>query len=334
MHALVLEAPDFPPVYKKVDTPKPGEGQALVKLHAAALNHRDVWIMQGKYPGIKYPIVLGSDGAGVVDAVGPHEKVKILGREVIINPGINWGKDEAYQSKEFEILGLPENGTFAEYVTVPIENIHDKPEHLSMEQAAALPLAGLTAWRALMTRGQFKKGEKVLITGIGGGVALFALQFAAAAGAEIFVTSSSQKKIAQAIKLGARGGANYTEENWEEQITMLSNKPFDVVIDGAGGEGFATALKLLGPGGRAVFYGGTAGKWPKLLPQHLFYKQIEIKGSTMGSPKEFEEMLAFINEHKIEPVVSETVPLREGADAFLKMDRGEQFGKLVLKMTT
>ena len=249
-------------------------------------------------------------------------------------PRFNWGENERFQGSDFSILGLPDDGTFAEHVVVPIDNIHDKPEHLSMEQAAALPLAGLTAWRALMTRGQFKKGEKVLITGIGGGVALFALQFAVAAGAEVFVTSSSQQKIAKALKMGARGGANYKEDNWQEQLTMLSNKPFDVVIDGAGGEGFETAVDLLGPGGRAVFYGGTAGKWPKLLPQKLFYRQVSILGSTMGSPKEFAEMLAFVNTHKLEPQVSEVLPLRHGADAFLKMDAGEQFGKLVLKMTT
>jgi len=189
-------------------------GHAVVTLRAAALNHRDLWIQQGLYKDIKVPMILGSDGAGVVAAVGTASDDDWVGREVIINPALEWGRNPHAQGPNFRILGLPDPGTFAEQIVVPVANLAPKPAHLSWEAAAALPLTGLTAWRALFTRADLKTGERVLITGIGGGAALAALQFAVAAGAQVWVTSGSPEKLERARALGAAGGVNYHETDW------------------------------------------------------------------------------------------------------------------------
>jgi len=322
MKALVLTEPGTLE-YKDQDSVQSLEsGSVKIELKAAALNHRDVWIKKGRYPGIKYPMILGSDGAGI-DVQSSNE--------VIINPGLNWGDNPNYQSNQFEVLGLPSFGTFAQEVIVPASSILPKPEHLSWTQAGALPLGGVTAWRALMTKGKAKKGDKILISGIGGGVALFAFQYAVAIGAEVFVTSGSQQKIDRAIEMGAVGGVNYKDEDWEAQLKELS-KGIDLVIDSAGGTGTAAFVRLANPGGRIVMYGGTLGNMKDINPQKLFWKQISIMGSTMGSPKEFEQMVEFVCEHNLVPVVDEVFTLAEGNKAIQKMEAGTQFGKLVLEI--
>lgn len=244
-----------------IDAPKPvaGPGEVLVNLRSAALNHRDVFIQKGLYPGMKLPVILGSDGAGVVAEIGEGVDPVWRGQAVIINCSQYWGDNPKFYGPNFKILGMPDNGTFAEYVTVGVTYIHHKPAHLSFEQAAALPMAGLTAWRALMTRAGLRTSgldspEKVLITGIGGGAALYALQFAVAAGAEVWVTSGSDEKIAKARAMGARGGVNYRDSNWSKTLMTLTGGGragyFDVVIDSAGGPGFAKLIDAAAPGGR------------------------------------------------------------------------------------
>ena len=331
MRALVLDAIDSPPSCREADKPSLGQGEALVRIAAGALNHRDIYISKGQYPGIVTPIILGSDGCGVVEETtdGAHDWV---GQEVIINPSLSWGGDPRIQGPDFSILGLPRAGTFAEYVTVPIENLALKPAHLTAEQAAALPLAGVTAWRALMTRGAMQAGERVLISGVGGGVALFALQFALAGGAEVYVTSGSEEKIARAMELGARGGVLYSESGWRKKLSAEVPSGFDVIVDGAGGDGFGELARLLGPAGRLAFYGGTRGKWPEILPQHLFFRQVAILASTMGSPQDFEAMVAFVTQHEVVPVVDQCFALADGSSAFAHLNSGKQFGKVVLKV--
>ncbi len=319
MKALTLKGKDQPLAYEDVATPTAQAGQALVKIKAAALNHRDVWIQKGMYPGISYPAILGSDALGSYD-----------GRDVIINPNNNWGDDERVQDNSYTIMGLPSQGSFAEYVLVNEDRLAPKPPHLSDYEAAALPLAGLTAYRALFTRGELQTGERVLISGVGGGVALFACQFAIAAGAEVWVTSGSEDKIARAIALGAKGGVNYKSEDWPKQLKEQA-RGFDVIIDSAGGEGFGHLVKLCRPAGRIAFYGGTMGKFPPLSPQLLFWKQISIHGTTMGSDKEFGQMLDFVNQHQIVPIVDSVFDMSEGNAAFERMDKGLQFGKIVLR---
>ncbi len=187
-----------------------------------------------------------------------------VGREVIINPSLDWGGRESAQDEAFSILGLPRDGTLAEKISVPVANLSPKPAHLGWEEAAALPLAGLTAYRALFARAHLKAADRVLITGIGGGVALFALQFAVAHGATVFVTSSSGEKISRAVALGAAGGANYKEEGWAAALAR-AREPFDVIVDSAGGEGFNDLIELAAPGGASCFLAppaATRPAWP------------------------------------------------------------------------
>ncbi|MFN3344346.1 MAG: zinc-binding dehydrogenase [Chloroherpetonaceae bacterium] len=326
MNAAVLDGINLPLQLKSVETPSLSDNHAIVKLHAAALNHRDLWIQKGQYAGLKFPIILGSDGAGVVvESTDPNW----IGKEVIINPSLDWGESEKAQQKSFRILGLPDNGTFAEFVKIPVGNLYEKPAHLSWSEAAALPLAGLTAYRALFSRAHLQANEKVLITGIGGGVALFGLQFALAAGAEVWVTSGSDEKLAKAMSLGAKGGANYRNASWEQDLKSIG---FDVILDSAGGDGFLKLIELAAPGGRIVFVGATSGAPSSFPMPRVFWKQLSIFGSTMGSPRDFSHMLDFVNSNKVIPVVSDVLSLSSAEHALRKMNEASQFGKIVLQI--
>jgi len=329
MKAVVLEGKDEPLVVKEVPKPQLGEGEVLVQIKAAALNRRDYWITIGQYAGIKYPSILGSDGAGIVTEVGPDVNASWLNQEVVINPSHDWGEHPEYQSKQFKILGLPEDGTLAEYVKVKAQYLHHKPAHLTFEQAAAIPLAGLTAYRALFTKGRAKKGDKVLIVGVGAGTGSFALQWAKAAGCDVFVTSGSGEKIKAARELGACAGVNYKAQDWAEELKHLAGG-FDVIIDSALGKDFPKVIELCNPGARIVFFGGTAGNIPELNARPLFWKQIQLIGTTMGTGEEFESMLKLVSEHKIVPVIDEVLPLEQTQSAVDKMGRSAQFGKLVI----
>ncbi len=341
MKAAILEAPKTPIVIREAEKPVPGRGEVLVRINNAALNHRDVWIQKGLYPNIKTPIILGADGAGVVAEVGEGVAEYWLEKEVIINPSQHWGDNPAFYGDDFTILGLPDNGTFAEYISIDHHYLCHKPRHLSFVQAAGLPLAGLTAWRALMTRGGFKSGNrmsdhKVLVSGAGGGVALFVIQFAVAAGAEVWVTSSSDSKIRKAINLGVKGGINYKEPDWHYDLLAKAKAPrtgyFNTIIDGAGGSGFARLIDVAAPGATICFYGGTAGNITDLMPSKVFFKQLNIHGTTMGTPTEFEEMIRFVEENEIVPLVDEVFDLENAELALRRMASGEQFGKIVLQV--
>jgi zinc-binding alcohol dehydrogenase/oxidoreductase len=329
MKAIVLEAADKPLIFKEVEKPALNPGEVLVKIKAAALNRRDYWITVGKYAGIKYPSILGSDGTGIVAEAGSAAEQQWIGKEVIINPSHDWGNHPEYQSKEFKILGLPENGTFAEYVKVRAEYLYPKPHHLSWEQAAALPLAGLTAYRALFTKGRAAKGDKVLIVGVGSGTGTIALQLALAAGCQVFVTSGTGGKIERAKHLGAAAGVNYKSQDWAEQLQHLAGG-FDVIIDSALGDGFAKLLDICNPGARIVFFGGTAGNIPELNGRKIFWKQLQILGTTMGTADEFKAMVNFVNEHQLFPVIDEVLSLADAEKAVRKMENSTQFGKIVL----
>jgi zinc-binding alcohol dehydrogenase/oxidoreductase len=325
--ALVLKGVGQSLSLENVPDPTPESAEAVVAIRCAALNHRDVWIQKGLYAGLKFPIILGSDGAGVVIETGSGVDPAWRGKEVIINPSIAWGESERAQGKDFRILGLPDNGTFAERVKVPATQLVSKPAHLDFAHAAALPLAGLTAYRALLSRAGLVSGERVLVTGIGGGVALFALQFALAAGAIVYVTSGSDEKLARAKQLGAAGGANYRNESWFEDLKKVG---FDVIIDSAGGKGFSKLTELAAPGGRIAFFGATFGNPPELDMRRTFWKQLSLLGSTMGSPSDFAAMMRLVEEHKIQPLAETLYPLSEGNEALAAMDNARQFGKIIL----
>ncbi len=328
MKALVLtendiQLQDFP-------TPTPQAGEVLVKVKTAALNRRDQWAREGLYPGMTYNCVLGSDACGVVTQVGEGVEEAWLAQEVIINPNRHWGDDQAYQSKDYNILGMPSNGTFAEYVVVPSDRLHKKPAYLTDEEAAAVPLAALTAYRVVFTKGNLQAGQQLLVTGIGGGVAQFVAQFGMAAGAQVFATSGDNEKLDKMKELGLTGGVNYREENWHKALLKQSGG-FDLIIDSAGGKGFNLLLKTMKPAATLVFYGATLGG-PQLDMPRIFFGQYTIKGSTMGSDEEFAQMLSFIAQHQVKPIVDSVRPFDEIIEAFNDMRDGKLFGKVVVQL--
>ncbi|NKB36646.1 MAG: zinc-binding dehydrogenase [Gammaproteobacteria bacterium] len=316
---------------QEIETPQPAAGEVRVKLKTSALNRRDYWITIGKYPGVSCPCIAGSDGAGIVDAVGDGADASAIGKEVVVYPARAWGDSEEKCGPEFRVLGLPDQGTFAEYICVPESDIYDKPEHLNWEQAAAIPLAGLTAWRAVVTQAEVKSGHKVLVTGAGSGVSTFALQWAIGQGAEVYVTSGSAEKMEKAKALGASGAVNYRDEDFTKQLRKMSGG-FDAIIDSAGGDSLNAILDTLNPAGRFVFFGATMGTASTGLEiPKLFFRHIRIQGTMMGSPSEFAAMMNFVAENKIEPVVHEVLSMDEAVAAHELMENFSQMGKIVLR---
>ncbi|RJE19210.1 alcohol dehydrogenase [Aspergillus sclerotialis] len=315
---------------------------------AASLNHRDVFLRQHLYPGITFDVPMGADGVGTVVGAGPNvsDPQRWQGKRVILNPGVGWkdSPDGPEDPQGYRIMGgtkVYNKGTLQDYVAIEESEVEEAPEHLSDAEAAALPLTGLTAWRALISKAGERnsgKGAAVLITGIGGGVALMALRFAVARGADVYVTSSSEEKIKKAVELGAKSGVNYKEQGWEKKLLGMlpSGKgTFDAVIDGAGGDTVEKGAKLLKAGGVISIYGMTvAPKMPFLMQAVL--KNIDVRGSTMGSRKEFKDMVDFVKANKIHPVVSRVVQselddLTSLDSLFEDMKQGKQFGKLVIE---
>jgi zinc-binding alcohol dehydrogenase/oxidoreductase len=309
----------------------PGEGQVLVKIKRAAFNRRDVFITQGLYPGIELPRTLGSDGAGEVAGLGPGVGGPAVGTPVVIDPMLGWGPDPALWGKGNSILGMPHDGTFAEYVLVPAINVHPKPAHLSDDEAAAIPLGGVTAYRALITRGRITRDDVVLITGIGGGVQTFALLFAAYIGARTIVTSSSDDKLERAKALGADVTINYkTSEAWAKEARAAAGGGGpSLIVDSAGGDTFAQCLDIARPGARIVTYGGTAPR-SNVRMFSIFWKHLDILGTSMGSPEDFAGMLALFSEGKLKPAVDEVVAMTDAAAAAERMNLSVQFGKIVM----
>jgi NADPH:quinone reductase-like Zn-dependent oxidoreductase len=317
--------------YEEASVPVPKYNEVLVRLKASALNHRDVWILQGLYARIQVPVVLGSDGSGVVEDCGESVDKKWINQPVIINPALGWGTDPSAQQRDFRILGMPDNGTQAQYVTVPASNVVAKPDYLSYEEAAAIPLGGLTGYRALFAQGQLQKGQKVLITGIGGGVATLMMQMVFASGAELFVTSGSNEKIEKALNLGAKGGINYNVDDWANRLRQSNIQDgFDLIVDSSGGSGFLDLIELVKPGGRIICFGATAGNVPEINLRKIFWKQTRIQGTTMGNEQDFRNMVDFFQAKKITPVIDEIVPLSSYLQAYQRMMEASQFGKLVL----
>ncbi|CAO3621826.1 unnamed protein product [Cunninghamella echinulata] len=320
---------------KNTELKQPNSDEAVVAIQAAALNHRDVRILKGQYPAISPGSTIGADGVGIIQKITDGSFK--LGARVLINPGRGWIKDSRGPEGGYLILGLlPCIGTLTDTVNVETEELVACPEHLSTTEAAALPLAGLTAYRALFTKGKVQKGDHVLVTGIGGGVALFALQFAVAIGAHVYVTSSSPKKIQKAIEIGAIGGVNYKDANCISELKKLLNgNLLSAVIDGAGGTLYNQYAKVMRTGGIIVNYGQTTGGSGVNFSMVNVLKNIDLCGSTMGSRQEFKDMVAFVNQYKIKPIVSHVWQgLTENSihEAINTMRNGDQFGKLVLEI--
>jgi NADPH:quinone reductase-like Zn-dependent oxidoreductase len=331
MKALILNQNTYQFEVRQIDKPQVFNFHVLIRIKAAAINHHELWTIREKELKSDSDIIPGSDGAGIIEEVGDDVKHFSVGDEVIINPSINWGTNDRVHSREFEILGFPTRGTFSQFLLISEKYVHRKPMHLSFQQAAALPLAGLTAYRALFTKGELETNNTVLITGIGGGAALLALSFAVAARADVYVTSGSAAKLSRAVKLGAKGGVSYRDNTWGTQLKAMVDG-FDVIVDSAAGKGFRELTELCRPGGRIALFGRTAGHISDLNPKTIFWKQLSIHGTTMGNDREFEEMLALVASKKISPVIDSVFPAGNINAAFEKMDKGEQFGKIVISM--
>jgi NADPH:quinone reductase-like Zn-dependent oxidoreductase len=315
---------------EEIADPVAGAGEIVIKISRAAFNRRDVFITQGLYPGIELPKTLGSDGAGVVAALGAGVSGPAVGTAVVIDPEIGWSDTLGHAYKGASVLGMPLDGTFAEYVVVPAANVYKKPAALSDEEAAAIPLAGETAYRAVFTRGQIRKDDAVLITGVGSGVQTFALLYAKHAGARTIVTSGSDEKLERAKALGADVAINYkTNPDWHKEArTAAGGGGPSLIIDSTGGETFARCLDIARHEARVVVYGGTAGD-AKIRPFSIFWKHLNIMGTSMGSPSDFAAMLALF-EGGLRPVVDKVFPMDQAAAAAERLASSEQFGKVVL----
>jgi zinc-binding alcohol dehydrogenase/oxidoreductase len=334
MKAMVLHELGGPDSlsFEDAPDPEPGSGETVVRLRAAALNRRDVFVTRGQYPGAKpgaLPVILGSDGSGEVVARGDGAAGPDEGTEVVVNPALYWGDDPQKPGKEYRILGLPDDGTFAQLVKVPAENVFPKPSHLSHEEAAAIPLGALTAYRALVTRGGVKEGETIVVPGIGSGVATFVVQLAVGLGAHVFVTSGSDEKIEKAKELGAEGGVNYNSEDWSRELKSMTGG-VDLSVDHVGGEAFDAMVSLAKPGSRIVTYGATAGPKVTVVMPRIFLKHLTVLGTAMGTNEEFGAMLDLYAEHGLRPTINESFPLQEVAAAMERMEEGAGMGKIVL----
>lgn len=333
MKAVILTETNGPDSLEigDIEMPQPQAGEVRIKLKTSALNRRDYWITHGQYPGMQLPCTPGSDGAGIIESVGPDVDNKVIGQEVILYPARGWGDNEAFYGPDFRVLGMPDQGTFAEYICAPYSDTCEKPSHLNWEQAAAVPLAGLTSWRAVVTQAEVKPGQKVLVTGAGSGVSTFAILWCLHLGAEVYVSSGSEDKINAAIKLGATGGENYKDPDCYKALKKASGG-FNAVIDSAGGDALNSILSTLRPAGRYVFFGATLGNASKGLPMgRLFFNHTRIQGTTMGSNAEFNAMISFLNEKKITPVIDSVLPLSDAVKAHKLMETFNQTGKIVLR---
>lgn len=310
-------------VYESAPEPVAGPGEVVVELRAAAVNRRDLLVCAGVYP-FPLPLVPGSDGAGVR---------RDTGEEVVILPSLAWGQGEEAPGDGFRILGGPDDGTYAELVKVPAENVFRRPQRLSWEEAAAFPLAALTAYRALFTRARLREGETVLVLGAGSGVSTFAVSLASQAGARVLVSSASAEKLARARELGADAGVDYTAGDWAEEVRGLTGgRGVDVVVDSVGST-WRQSLSCLRKGGRCIVFGGTGGTEVELDVRPFYLDQLSLLGTTMGSPRDFAALLRVIDGSRWSPVIDSVRPLAEANAAHERMRAGEQFGKLVLAVS-
>jgi zinc-binding alcohol dehydrogenase/oxidoreductase len=334
MKAAILKAHGEPDQIEFGDWPDPtaGPGEVVIDVRAASLNRRDWWIMRNPARGAP-PCILGSDAAGVVRAVGEGVTRCAPGDEVLLYPALGWGDRDDAPTADFEIFGIPRQGVFAEQTVVPEECVFGKPAHLSFAEAACIGIAGLTTWRGLLTRGGVGEGSTVLVTGAAAGTGTFAIQIATALGARVYVTTSSEEKLARCLALGAVGGADWRDPDWPETIRAATGGGVDVAIDSAGGDGWDGILRAIRPGGTLVNFGDTAGDVAQVPVALVYWEQRSIHGSTMGSPREYAALLEHLARDPWRPVIDSTFPLERTDDAFRRLDDPARFGKVVLAVS-
>jgi NADPH:quinone reductase-like Zn-dependent oxidoreductase len=307
--------------YEDVEDPVAGPGEVLIRLHAASLNHLDIWMRRG-LPSVPKPRILGADGAGVVEALAPGTDSFETGDRVLINPGLEDGA---------RIVGEHMDGTHAELIAVPAENVYPIPEQLSFEEAAAFPLVFETAYRMLVTKARVQEGEWVLVWGIGSGVGSAAFVIAKALSARTIVTSSSSEKLHRARELGADAVANHAEEDVAAVVKEATGGAgANVVVEHVGEATWKTSLQAAGPNARIVVCGATSGPNPPAQLHRIWWKQLEIYGSTMGTKEDFEGVYELVASGAAKPIVDKVFPLADAAAAHEYLEAGKQFGKVVL----
>ncbi|PID20304.1 alcohol dehydrogenase [Sporosarcina sp. P3] len=314
--------------YTDIADPSAGNGEVIVALKTAGLNRRDTAIPKRRGNALE-PLALGSDGAGIIESVGEGVTDWHVGDEVIINPSLRWFEESDAPPAEFDIIGMPDHGTFAEKVCISSEQLEKKPSHLTWNESAVIALSGLTGYRALVTRGRIEEGQTVFIPGAGSGVATYMIQFAKKLGARVIVSSRSEEKRKHAMKLGADVAID-TNSDWP---TELQDERVDLVIESVGRATFNRSLDILKKGGRIVVFGATTEDTVELNLREFFYGQYSLLGTTMGSREELREMLALVEEHQIHPVIDSVIPLEKASEAFAKLEDSVQFGKIVLAIS-
>jgi NADPH:quinone reductase-like Zn-dependent oxidoreductase len=343
MKALTLVAAGGLEHLRVQELPEPviqAPNQALVRIHSVGLNHLDLWVTEG-LPGVDYsfPLIVGSDGAGTVLRVGSQVQGIRAGDRVMINPTLSCGncpwclQGEDSLCRDVQVMGEHRPGTAAEHVVVPAENLARVPDSMPWAEAGAFSLATLTAWRMLKTRGDLKPGETVLIWGIGGGVALAALQIARILGARTIVTSGSDAKLEFARSQGADAALNHRRVDIAQEVRKLTGgQGADAIVDSVGQETWPASLRSLRRGGRLLICGATSGPAVSMDLRRLFWHQWSILGSTLGNRREYAAIVKLAEEGKLWPVIDRVVPLADAAAAFERLQRGEQLGKLVIEV--
>jgi NADPH:quinone reductase-like Zn-dependent oxidoreductase len=321
---------------EEVQTPVVQPGEVLLRVKAASLNHLDIWTRKGLPFPITMPHIGGSDVAGTVEAIGAGVDGVALGARVVVNPSISCGICAWCQAGEeplcvdYRILGEHINGGFAEFVSVPAVNLFPIPDHVPMETAAAAPLVFLTAWRALATQGRVQKGSTVLVTGASGGVSTAAIQIAKHLGARVFALTTADN-LEKVRALGAdvvydRNAGDFSRQIWKD----TDKRGVDVVLDSVGEAIWTQCVRALARGGRLVSYGGTTGPRAEIDIRVLFWKQLQIIGTTMSNRREFEEAMQLVFSGALKPIVDSVMPLSEIRNAYERLERGDQFGKIVV----
>jgi len=325
-----------------LDIPTISPNEVLIETKFGALNHLDIFVVRG-WPGLtlNMPHVIGADGSGIVKEIGSEVTTLSVGDKITINPGISCGKCEMCLSgqqvfcKQFSILGENKWGTFAQYLKLPEISVLKIPDGFSLEKAAATPLTFLTAWRMLITQAGIKPNEYVFIHGAGGGVSSAAIQIAKYYGAKVITTTSTSRKMEMAMNLGADHVINYKEtKDYRNQVFELTNKHgIDVVIDNVGQATFPTSIRLLRPGGRLITCGVTSGPFSKINIADIFWKHLEIKGSTMANQGEFRAVMQLVLDGILKPIIDKVYPLESVREAEEYLSEGNQFGKVLIKVS-
>jgi NADPH:quinone reductase-like Zn-dependent oxidoreductase len=340
MKAVVFNQHGGPEVLQYVDVPdpRPGPGEVLIEVKATSINHIDIFLRRGM-PGIKVPLpkIVGSDAAGIIRELGPDVSGLTPGQRVTINPGITCGHCEfcsagfGSQCVSWAMVGENRDGAYAESLVIPAHIVLPIPDHISFEEAAAAPLVFLTAWSMMVGKGNIRPGEDVLILGAGAGVGTAAIQIAKLVGCRIFATASNAEKLQRAKELGADFLINYTTEEFDKAIRDLTNKRgVDIVVDYIGADTWVRSLRSARRGGRVLTCGATTGFAPQTDLRHIFFRQVQVLGSTMGSHREFLDVMKCVFRGQLKPVIDRVLPLPEARKGHELIEQRAVFGKIVL----